>query len=169
MTDQVGDGIVCDHAVCIDADVDILVGPLERKVQRVRLAAVWLGEHRQPARRDVRRVGVDGSVVGIVLRAVVDHDDANILVVRHHHRANGPHDDLLFVVCGDQYRDPRRIVRAGKVLPLPETVDDGEDSNDDQPRAHQNVAHEEDSDDQVVEESPHEEGDGIDARLPQLM
>ena len=62
VADQVGDGVVRDDAVGVDADVDLLAGLGEREVERVGLASVGLGQHGQPAGGDLRRVGVDGGL-----------------------------------------------------------------------------------------------------------
>ena len=168
MRHQVRDRVVRNHAIRVDADVDLLVDPLQRVVQRVRLAAVRLGQHRQAAGGDIGRIGLARHVVGPVRRSVVDDDDADVLVVRHHHGADRPDDHLLFVVRGNQHGDPRLIVRRREVLSLAQPVDDGEDADDDQPPAHQHVADEEDAHHKVVEEAVEEEGDGVGARLPAL-
>src|SRR6266702_117274 len=168
MAHQVGYSIVGDHAIGIDADVDIFLRAIEREVERIGLAAIGLGQHGQATRRDIRWVGISRGPVRIVLRSVVDHDDSDVLVVRHHHRADRANDHFLLVVRGDQHRNPGGIIRASKVLALAETIDDGENSNDDQSRTHQDVAHEEDRDHEVIEERPYHEGNGVDSRLPQL-
>ena len=61
------------------------------------------------------------------------------------------------------------IVRRGEVFTLAQAVDDGEDADDDEARAHQDVADEEDADDEVVEEGDEEEGDGVDEGVPVLL
>ena len=49
-----------------------------------------------------------------------------------------------------------------------QTVDDGEDADDDEPRAHQDVADEEDDHDEVADDGERGEGDGIGNRAQVL-
>jgi hypothetical protein len=157
-----------NHSIRIDSDVQLLVDSLEREVKRVRLAAVGFGQHRQPAGRDIGRVGIARHIVGLVRRSIVDNNNAYVLVVRHHHRPDRPDDHLLLVVRRNQYGDSRLIARGREVLSRAQPVDDGKDADDDQPSAHQHVADEEYAHNKVVEEAIKEERDRIRACLPAL-
>src|SRR6185437_606339 len=95
-------------------------------------------------------------------------DDAQVFVRGHHDGTDGPNDDLLLVIGGDDDRDLWLIARCGIVLPLAQTVDDGTDAEDDEPGAHQHIADEEDADNNVIEEADEEKGDGVRASLPAL-
>ncbi len=61
VADQARDRVVRDHAVGVDADIDLFVDLLQREIQRLRLAAVRLGQHgergprRSPSRRSRRQ------------------------------------------------------------------------------------------------------------------
>ena len=72
-----------------------------------------------------------------------------VLVVGVEHRADGADDDLLFVVGGNEDGDARIEAGRGLAVRLAEAVDDGEDADDDEARAHEDVADEEDHDDEV--------------------
>ena len=135
---------------------------VEGEVEGVGLAAVGLGEDGDAAGFDLLGVGLGGDFEGGVGGAVVDDDDADVLVVRHQHGADGAGDDLLFVVGGDEDGDAGLVVRGGEVLAFTEAVDGGEEADDDEAAAHEDVADEEDADDEVVEEGDEEEGDGVD-------
>ena len=53
VADEVGDGVVGDDAVGVDADVDLFVDVLEGEVEGVGLAAVGLGEDGEAAGGDL--------------------------------------------------------------------------------------------------------------------
>ena len=84
-----------------------------------------------------------------------------VFVVGVEHRADGADDDLLFVVGGDEDGDARVEAGRGLAVRLAQAVDDGEDADQDQARAHQDVADEEDHDDEVADDGEAGEGDGI--------
>ena len=161
MGNQLGDGVGGDHGVGVDADEDLLVHALERVVERGGLAFIALGENLNAAGGDLLGVGRGGHFGGAVLRAVVDDDDVEVLVVGVEHRADGADDDRLFVVSGNENRDARVVAGRGLAMRLAQAVDDGEEADDDEARAHQNVADEEDHDDEVADDVERGEGDGI--------
>src|SRR5882757_3617239 len=55
---QVGHGVVGDHSIGVDADVELLVDPVQRVVQRVGFATVGFGQHGEAAGGDVDGVGL---------------------------------------------------------------------------------------------------------------
>ncbi len=142
---------------------------VEGEVEGVGLAAVGLGEDGEAAAGEVVGVGGAGDLEGGVAGAVVDDQDADVFVGGEHDGPDGPDDDLLLVVGGDDDGDARLVVGRGVVFARAQAVDDGEDADDDEARAHQDVADEEDADDDVVEEGDEEEGDGVDEGEPVLL
>ena len=158
---ELGDGVGGDHGVGVDADVDLLVDAIERVVERGGLAFIALGEHLHAAGGDLLRVGCRGHFGGAVGGAVVDDDDVEVLVVGVEHRADGADDDRLFVVGGDEHGDARIEAGRGLAVRLAQAVDDGEEADEDEARAHEYVADEEDHDDEVADDVERGEGDGV--------
>ena len=150
--DQLGNGVGCDHGVGVDADKDLFVDAIESVVERRGLALVALGKDLDAARGDLLGVGRGGHFGGAVLRAVVDHDDAEVFVVGVEHRADGADDDRLLVIGRDENGDARVVAGRGLAVRLAQAVNDGEEADDDEARAHQNVADEEDHDDEVADD-----------------
>ena len=72
---------------------------------------------------------------GPVAGSVVNHDDAQIGIVRIECGTDGPHDNFLFVVGRDQHRDRGKIVgrvAGSSIAPGPEPVEDGESADEKQ-------------------------------------
>ena len=62
------------------------------------------------------------------------------------HGANGPHDHLLLVVSGDEDGDTRGgTADVSGYLALAEAIDEGKESDENEARAHEHVAYEEDT------------------------
>ena len=158
---QLGDGVGGDDGVGVDADVNLLSQPVQRVVERRGLASVGLGEHLHAAGGDLGGVGLRGHLGGAVGRSVVDHDDVEILVIGVEHRADGADDDRLFVVGGDEDGNARVEARRGQGVGFAQAVDDSEDADEQQARAHQDVADKEDQDDEAADDLHAGEGDRV--------
>ena len=157
---QLGDGVGGDHSVRVDADIELFVQLLERKVERGGFASVGLGQDADTAGGDLRAIGVARDVEGVVGRSVVDDDHVEIFVVGVEHRADGANDDLLLVVGGDEHRDAGIEIGRGSARAA-QAIDDREDAHQQQPRAHQHVADEEDQDDEMADNGQPGKCDGI--------
>ena len=93
-----------DHRVGINADVNLFIHMLQPEIERFRLSGVGFRQDHQAGPTPAPR-GTCGprSRKRFVARAVVDHDHAQIRVIRVKHRPDGSRDHLLLVVCRDQY------------------------------------------------------------------
>ena len=158
---ELGDGVCGDDGIGVDADIDLFVHAIESVVERGGFASIGLGEHLHAAGGDLLRVGCGGHFGGAVAGAVVDDNDVQILVVGVEHGADGAHDDRLFVVGGNENCDARIEAGRGLAVRLAQAVNDGEEADEDEPRAHENVADEEDHDDEVADDIERGEGDGV--------
>ena len=141
---ELGDGVGSDDGIGIDADIDLFSDAIEGVVECGGLASIALGENLHAAGGDLLRVGGGGYLGGAVAGAVVDDDDVEILVVGVEHRADGADDDRFFVIGRDENGDAGVEAGRGRAVRLAQTVDDGEQTDDDEARAHEHVAHEED-------------------------
>ena len=158
---ELGDGVGGDDGVGIDADIDLFGQAIEGVVERGGFASIGLGEDLDAAGGDLVGVGFAGHFGGAVAGAVVDDDDVEILVVGVEHGADGAHDDRLFVVGGNENGDARIEAGRGRAVRLAQAVDDGEEADEDEPRAHEHVADKEDHDDEVADDGDRGEGDGV--------
>ena len=107
-----------------------------------------------------------------VARAVINHDDLQIGIVRGQRRADRPHNNFLFVVRGDQHRNRGKIVGrvAGcPITPGPEPVEDGKGADEDQAPGHQHVAHKENPGHGVERQRKESESKQVQARDPALV
>ena len=157
--------IVRDYRICVDPDVDFLLHVIQPVVQRLRLAAVHLGQHQQLPVLDLLRIRLARHIERPVPRPIVDHNHAQVRIIRLQHRSDRSHDHHLLVVSRNQHRH-LRLIRSARNLPLPEPVDRREDADQDQPRAHQHVADKENIHDKIREEGEQEERHPVDAGLP---
>src|SRR6202042_2793025 len=121
-----------------------------------------------PPGGDICRICLAGDIVGPVFRSVIDHNDADVLVGRHHHGPDRPDDYLFFVVGRNQNRHPRCVLWRCVVLPCPQTINDGADSDNDEAATHQDVTNKEDAHYEVIEEADEEECKGVCTSLPPL-
>ena len=149
---QLGDRIRGNHRIRIDPDVNLLVHLVQRVVQRGGFAPVRLLQHGNVAGLDLRLIRLARNIRGSIVRSVVDHDHANVVVVGVQHRADSAHDDLLFVVRRHQHGHPRIEPRRCLAMRPPQPVDDGKNAHQHQPRAHQHVANEEHEHDEVEDD-----------------
>ena len=133
---ELGDGVGSDDGIGIDADVDLLGDALEGVVEGCGLAFIGFSEHLEPAGGDLLRVGAGGHFSGAILRAIVDHDDAEILVVGVENRADRSDDDRFFVVSRNENSHARVEAGRGIATPPGEAVNDGEQAHDNESRAH---------------------------------
>jgi len=141
---ELGDGIGRDYGIGIDANVDLLRDALEGVVEGGGLALIVLGEHLQAASGDIPRVSGGGHFSGAVARTVVDDNDAQVFVVGVEHGADGAHDDGFFVIGGDENGDAGIEAGLGLAVGTAQAIDDGEEADDDEARAHEHVDDEED-------------------------
>jgi len=103
---------------------------------------------------------VSGHIGSAVERAVVDDDDVKIFVVGVEDRANGADDDFLFVVSGDEDGDAG--VEAGEAsLCGVRRRSSRRARNEDEARAHEHVAREEDEHNEVADDVEGGEGEGV--------
>ena len=68
---------------------------------------------------------------------------------------------VFFVVGGDENGYARIEAGRGLAVRLDDAVDEREETDDDEARAHENVAEEEDEDDEVADNVERGEGDGV--------
>ncbi len=158
---ELADGVGGNDGIGVDAHVDLFFEPFQRIVEGRGLAAVGLGEDLNLTGGNLRGVGLAGYLDGVVRRAVVNDDDVEVLVVGVEHRSDGTDDDRLFVVGGHQDRDAGIVARRGLSIGLAQAVDDGQAANQQQTRAHQNIADKKDHDNELGDESHAGESDGI--------
>ena len=158
---QLADCVGSDDGIGVDADIKLLGQPVEGEVQRGRLAPVGLGQHLNASIGDLGRIGLARRLGRAVARAVVDDKDAQIRVVGVEHRADGAHDDLLLVVGGNQNGDAWQHAGSGFTVRAAQAVDDGQNADQHQTRAHQDVAEKEDHHDGLADDGQARKGNRI--------
>ena len=115
-------------------------------------------------------IGLARNLEGAVVRAVVDHDDAQVLVVRVQHGADGAHDDLLFVVGGDEHGDARaEIAGDAGIVALAQAIDDGEDADEHSRALISTSPMKKTMTMKLPTKAKHGKRNGVDARLPALI
>ena len=169
MRHQLGDGIGRDEGVGIDADEQLLRDLLQTVVQGIGLARIRFGKHGDAPGRNFFGESRARDFQRRVLRAVVNHDNAQILVVGIEHRTHRALDHLLLVVGRDQHGDRRAIVGIEAGLAPVEAVIDGERADQDQPSGHQYVADKENEDDERLHQSEQRKVQAIDPGRPALI
>ena len=158
---ELADGVGGDDGVGVDADVKLLRQAVEGEVQRGGLASVGLAENLNAAGGYLGGVSRARDLGGAVAGAVVDDHDMKVGVVGVEHRADGADNDLFLVVGGDEDGDAGIEAGRSHGVGAEQAVDDGEDAHQDQPRAHQNVAQEEDQHNELADDGHAGEGDGV--------
>src|SRR5208282_2271193 len=158
---ELGDGVGSDDGVGVDADVDLLRDAIEGVVEGGGLAFIVLGEHLQAAGSDVLCVSGGGHFSGAVAGAVVDDDDAEVFVVGVEHGADGADDNGFFVIRGDENGDAGTKAGRGLAVRTAQAVDEGEDADDDETRAHEHVAKKENHKNKIADDIDRGKSDGV--------
>src|SRR6185295_6708001 len=118
---------------------------LQAEVESVGLSRVYLGQDKNfsgsllPGKRSAR------DFQRLVAGAIINHDHTHVWISRRQRGPDGPFNDLLFVIGGDEHGN-HRLIGLGQsrssVLAWPQAVVDGKGSDKNQPPRHQNVAYE---------------------------
>ena len=96
-------GVGLDFGVGVDGDDNFGVGFRESAAQSGRFATIRLVNDADA--RIAGEVFIE-EFAGFVSRAIVDNDDVKVFDVRGEHRRNRLHDDIFFVVSGDEHGHP---------------------------------------------------------------
>ena len=83
--DQLRNRVHRDDGVGVDAHVNLFINAIERVIERCGLAAIRLFQHLYAASPDFGCIGLARHFGSAILRAVIDHDYMQIVVVRIQH------------------------------------------------------------------------------------
>ena len=166
MRHQFRDRVGRDQGVGVDTDKQLFRHLLQSEVQRVRFAGVWLGQHHDPAGRDLILEGGARDLQSRVRGTIVDDNHAKVLVIGIQDRTDGALDDLCLIVGGDEHGHRWLVAGIEVALAPMEAVEDGQSPDQHQAPAHQHVAHEENENDERGDDSEHAEGKSVDPGGP---
>jgi len=108
VADQFADGVRLDFGVCVDGYDNFRFRLGHGEIQSRRFSTIHLVDDAYA--RFMRKVCIK-EFTGFVRGAVIHDDDAQVLQVREKNRRDRLHDDVFFIVRGDQDGDARRRIR----------------------------------------------------------
>ena len=111
MRHQQGNRIRRNDRVRVDAHKQLFGDKLQAVIQRVCLARVVLGQQSDLAGREFPREFTAHYVNRRVLRPIIDHDCAQVRVIRVEYATQGAFNHHFFVVCRNQHGHRWLIVR----------------------------------------------------------
>ena len=147
MAHQLADGVGFDFRVSVDGDDNLGVRLGHGEIERCGFSAIHLMNDAHA--RFMGEIRVQ-KFAGLVGGAVIDHDNPQVFQVRQEDRSDGLHDDVFFVVRGDQHGHARRRFRHHGAVGA-QLFDDGEQTDDHGSPTHQYDAEDEDRPDRESE------------------